>query len=64
MTPGDAQFMKEVGIEPCDFNYPLPSSLPPLTPGPLLIPALTKKDACWLLILRVMWKPWPELGFW
>ena len=64
MTPGDAQFMKAVGIEPCDLNAPGPSSLPPPPPGPSLIASLTKKDACWLLILRVMWEPERELGFW
>ena len=57
MTPEDAQFMKAVGIEPCDLNYPLPSSLPPPPPGPLLIPSSAKKDVCWLRVLKVMWEP-------
>ena len=64
MTSSDARFMKEVGIEPCDLDDPFPSSLPPLPPGPLLIPSLKKKDACWLRILRVVWEPERELGLW
>jgi hypothetical protein len=63
MTSNDTQFVKEVGIEPCDLNIPFPSSLPPMLPRPP-IPTWTKKDARWLLNLRVMWEPGPEPGFW
>jgi hypothetical protein len=63
MTNGDKRFMTEVGIEPCTLDDPFPGSLPPsLPPGPV-IPALSEKDARWLLNLVVMREPEPEPGF-
>ncbi len=63
MSHSDGQFMKEMGIEPCHLDDPVPRPLPPpLPPGPV-IPKLTEKDACWLLNLGVMWEREPEPDF-
>jgi hypothetical protein len=63
MTSSDKEFLRKIGIEPCLLNDPFPSSLPPPPPPRPVIPALSEKDACWLLNLGVMWDQDTERDF-
>ena len=63
MTDGDRQFMKEAGIEPCDFHDLLPRALTsPPGVGPTIL-SLTEKDARWLRNLGILWEKEPEPDF-
>lgn len=63
MTDGDRQFMKALGIEPCDLHDPLTHRhTPPLCSAPA-IPSLTERDARFLQNLRIRWEREPEPGF-
>lgn len=63
MISSDTQFLKEVGIEPCDLDDSFPSSLSPPLPPEALFPKVREKDAHWLLELGVIWEQEPEPGF-
>ena len=54
VTPGDFQFMKEIGIEPSGLDDPFPCPLPPPPPPEATIPKLTEEDPRWLLNLGLM----------
>jgi hypothetical protein len=61
MTLGDIQFLKAVGIVPCDLGCPLPPAQPPTPPAEAPIHHFTENDARWLQNLGVICdEPEPE----
>jgi len=63
MTDGDREFMKGMGIEPCDLHDPLTDRHTPRRCSAPAIPSLPGRDARRLLDLRIRCEREPEPDF-